>query len=147
MNLESQLTQAILIATEAHEGQCDKGGKPYILHPLHVMHNVETIEEKIVAVLHDVMEDTDITANALSESGIDDYLVNTLNLLNHDKSELYETYIKRIRDSGNKTAIKVKIADLEHNSDTSRLTSMGQSDVNRLAKYNYSKNILIGIVV
>lgn len=124
---------AIQIATEAHKGQVDKGGKPYIEHPLRLMHNVDSLEEKIVAVLHDVVEDSDITFSDLERAGVPNVCIEALKLLTHDKNVPYMDYIKQI--STNPLARAVKLADLRDNSDLSRLKEVTEKDNERLSKY------------
>lgn len=133
MDLQAQLEIAILIAVEAHEGQADKGGVPYILHPLRVMHNVDTIEEKIVAVLHDVVEDTTVTTGDLLDQGINSELVDSIKLLTHEGGIPYEQYIRNLADDP--LARAVKLADLADNSNPERLIGKTKHDLERLEKY------------
>lgn len=108
------LTKAIVIATEAHAGQVDKRGEPYILHPLRVMLAMDTDEERIVAVLHDVLEDTSVRANDLRRERMPEYSVLALAALSRREDEPYlESYIKRA--GRHSLARKVKIADLRDN--------------------------------
>lgn len=109
---------AIKIAVCAHEGQVDKCGEPYILHPLFVMNRMETEDEKVVAVLHDVAEDTRVTENYLKELGISDLQLEAVRLLTHIKGVPYMDYIFDL--SKNQIARKVKMADLSHNMDFDR---------------------------
>ncbi|MDK9581052.1 HD domain-containing protein [Sneathia sanguinegens] len=110
---------ALKIATEAHKGQIDKAGIPYINHPLTVASLVDTEEEKIVALLHDTIEDTNITEQDLLNYGFSNKIVEAVKLLTHNKNVPYMDYVAKIKD--NELARKVKIADLTHNSDLSRL--------------------------
>ena len=121
------------IATEAHEGQKRIGGLPYIIHPEAVAGLVDTMEEKVVAWLHDVLEDTDLTEYDLIAKGIPSYLVEIVKILTRKEGESYFDYILRCLNSNNEIAIKVKIADLTHN--FSDLHSGSLRDKYMLAKY------------
>lgn len=112
-SLEEQLDNAIFIAAKWHYGQKDKQGVNYILHPLAVMMCAESIEEKIVAVLHDVVEDTDLELDDLREEGFSENLVLAIEAMTKKEEEDYESYIKRIHE--NSLAVKVKLLDLRHN--------------------------------
>lgn len=129
-----EIEVALQIALDAHKGQIDKGGHPYILHPLRLMNNVNSIEEKVVAILHDVVEDSNITFEDLERSGISSNCIDALKLLTHKKEVSYMDYIANI--SSNKIATKVKIADLRDNCDTSRLSEITQKDKDRIKKYH-----------
>lgn len=124
---------AIRVAVNAHCGQVDKGNEPYILHPLRLMHNVDSLEEKIVAVLHDVVEDSNYEFYDLVNASIPEVCIEALKLLTHDKNVSYMDYIKRI--STNPLAKAVKLADLKDNSDLSRLKEVTEKDKDRLKKY------------
>ena len=106
--------KALQIAIEAHEGQKDKVGKPYVLHPITVGFMGENEAEMIVGFLHDVVEDTSVSIEDL-EKIFDKGITDALRLLTHDKSEPYWTYVDRIKNSGNKLALAVKTNDLKHN--------------------------------
>lgn len=103
------------IATEAHRGQKDLDGNPVILHPLTVGLMGKTIDEQCAGFLHDVVEDTDYTFDALIEMGVSAHIVDALRLLTHEKGTDYLEYVKRIARSGNELAIAVKLNDLRHN--------------------------------
>ena len=124
---------ALKIATEAHKGQVDKAGVPYINHPLTVASLVDTEEEKIVALLHDTIEDTNITEQDLIDYGFPNEIVEAVKLLTHNKNVPYMDYVAKIKD--NELARKVKIADLTHNSDLSRLKEITDKDKKRYNKY------------
>lgn len=113
------LNKALTIAYKAHSGQTDKAGAPYILHPMRVALHCQTEDEKIVALLHDVVEDTPITLEELKAEGFSDELLNALKCLTKVKGEDYKTFIERV--STNSLATKVKIQDLKDNMDISRL--------------------------
>lgn len=110
---------AISIALSAHAGQKDKCGEPYILHPLHVMNSVHTEDERVVAVLHDVVEDTAISLDWLIGKGLNMVQSEALLLLTHEKDIPYKDYIKQL--SQNIVAKNVKVADLMHNMDYVRI--------------------------
>lgn len=111
----SKVDIALQIATKAHEGQTDKDGEAYILHPLTVGLMGKTDEERMAGFLHDVIEDTDYTIEDLLEAGIPESVVNALTLLTHDKSTDYYEYVQRVIDSNNPIALAVKYNDLTHN--------------------------------
>jgi (p)ppGpp synthase/HD superfamily hydrolase len=127
------LERAIAIAAKAHEGQTDKGGAPYILHPLRVMMQMRTENEKIVAVLHDVLEDTNATPDDLRAEGFSEPILMALDSVTRRDGEPYEAFIQRAKD--NPIGRAVKIADLIDNSDLSRMPIVGQRDRDRVAKY------------
>lgn len=109
------LNKALNIAYKAHIGQLDKGGSPYILHPVRVALHCQTEDEKIVALLHDVVEDTSITFEDLKTEGLDDRLLEALKCLTKEAGEDYKAFIERV--STNRLATKVKIQDLKDNMD------------------------------
>lgn len=107
--------QAVVIAAKYHDGQKDMDGKPVLLHPLSVALKGENEDERIVGVLHDVIEDTSCTFQDLQLLGASDGVIETLKLLTHNKGTSYDDYITMIIRSGNKVAINVKMNDLMHN--------------------------------
>ena len=115
--------KAMRIAYDAHKDQVDKSGLPYIFHPFHLAEQMTDEVSVCAAFLHDVVEDTSITFEDLEAHGIPAEVIEALRLLTHDSSVAYMDYVWKIKDSGNKTAITVKLADLRHNSDESRLNS------------------------
>ena len=130
MNIE----RAIQIAVTAHAGIKDKGGKPYILHPIKVMMRVETEEEQIVAILHDVVEDTDWTFDALRNEGFSETVIEALETVTkQSEDEDYEDFIKRSLQ--NDIGRKVKIADLRENLDVTRIGELSEKDIKRINKY------------
>ena len=133
MKKNELLEKAIKIASNAHFGQKDKAGKPYIFHPLRVMERCTCIDEKIVAMIHDTIEDTEITANSLIKEGFPDYIVEAVQCLTRLENESYQDFIHRV--SQNHLATKVKIADLQDNLDLSRLSYISDSDFARINKY------------
>ena len=130
----STLEKAIEIATEAHQGQFDKAGRDYIGHPLRVMELGKTEEEKIVGVLHDVIEDTDWTFERLAEEGFSDEVIAALRCVTKiSENENYDDFIDRVKK--NPLAVAVKINDLTDNMDIRRLPYLSDKDVKRLKKY------------
>jgi (p)ppGpp synthase/HD superfamily hydrolase len=132
-NFKMLLTQAIEIATKAHAGQIDKAGQPYISHPLAVMAKMDKPETKIVAVLHDVIEDSDVTIADLIDQGFPSLITEAIAAITKLDAELYEDYILRVKS--NAIACEVKIADIKHNMDLSRIANPTIKDFQRLEKY------------
>jgi (p)ppGpp synthase/HD superfamily hydrolase len=134
--MKSMLATAIAIASEAHKDQFDKGGMPYILHPLKVMHYLKSndLELMCVAVLHDVVEDSDVTYDDLKLHGMSDRVISAVRILTKVSGETSADYLAKIKS--NPDAIKVKMADLRHNSDIRRLKGNTEKDVARMKKYN-----------
>ncbi|MEG2656825.1 MAG: hypothetical protein RR891_11715 [Clostridium sp.] len=124
------LEKAISIAVKAHKNQKDKSGQPYILHPLHVMMKMKTEEEKIVGVLHDVVEDTSYTLETLENHGFSCEVIEAIDCLTKRNNEDYSNYIDRI--ASNPIATNVKIQDLEHNMDLKRLKDIKEEDILRI---------------
>lgn len=135
MNTSKQpmLKLALSIATEAHKGQFDKAGVDYIEHPIYVASQVDTEEEKAVALLHDVIEDSPFTAEELLQAGLPETVVTAVQVLTKKKEKDYQTYLENVKS--NSLARVVKLADLKHNSDLSRLSSVTDKDLERLEKY------------
>ncbi|MEA5673257.1 GTP pyrophosphokinase [Pseudomonas sp. MH2] len=129
----SSLERAIVVATRAHEGQIDKGGAAYILHPLRVMARVSTPEQRIVAVLHDVLEDTPLTLSDLAREGFTLKILAALLALSRREGERYEDFVVRL--GSDPLAREVKLADLADNSDLSRIVCPGPADIARLSRY------------
>lgn len=130
------LGRAIEIATQAHSGQFDRGGKPYILHPLHLMSQMMyDVELAQIAVLHDVMEDCPTWGvGRLQAEGFSERVLSALVLLTHGKGDTYEDYILKVSTSYD--AIRVKRKDLEHNSCITRLKGVSMKDLQRAEKYH-----------
>lgn len=126
---------------KAHEGQFDKGGHPYYLHPQCVALMGKTEDEQIVGYLHDVVEDTDYTFEDLKALGINNECLEALKLLTHIKSEPYDEYIKRIKTC--ELARTVKINDLTNNMDLSRLKNVTEKDIKRIEKYKKCLEFLL----
>lgn len=111
--------KAMKISFEAHKDQTDKSGLPYIFHPVHLAEQMTDENTTCVALLHDVVEDTDITFEQLEKEGFSKEIIDALKLMTHDKSVPYMDYVKEIKT--NSIATAVKLADLRHNSDLTRL--------------------------
>ncbi len=140
----TELTKrAINIAYKAHEGQLDRSGIPYIFHPMHIAEQMTTEETCIVAILHDVVEDTDVTLDELKEAGFSENVINAINMLTHRDEVPYLDYVRALKDDP--IASVVKLADLNHNSDRTRLTVITKKDEQRFIKYQKAKEILQGI--
>ena len=136
------LERAIEIAVQAHKGASDKGGTPYILHSLAVMHNLDTDDEKIVGVLHDVVEDTQWTFEKLLDEGFSVTVVDALrSVTKQEGGEDYFDFIQRAKK--NPLGRKVKIADIQHNMDVTRIKVISDKDATRLNKYKKALEILI----
>ncbi len=131
--------KAMKIAYKAHDGQVDKSGVPYIFHPIHLAEQMDTEEECIVALLHDVVEDTNLTFENLKIE-FSPKVIDALKLLTHDKTVDYMEYVKTIKN--NPIARNVKLADLKHNSDMTRLLSVTEKDIERYNKYQKAIQIL-----
>lgn len=136
METHNLLAVAINIAADGHLEQVDKSGKPYILHPLHLMNQLLHDQElAIIAVLHDTVEDVDwCTLDYLGSKGFSSRVLSALDLLTHRKEDTYQEYIDKI--CTNLDAITVKRKDLEHNSDITRLKGISQKDLKRMEKYH-----------
>jgi (p)ppGpp synthase/HD superfamily hydrolase len=127
------LEDAIEIAVQAHKGQLDKAGGPYILHPLRIMCRMDNEMEQIVAVLHDVVEDTPWTLEMLRDRGFSEEIVSAVDGLTKREGESYDALIERA--SRNPVTKKIKIADLEDNLDARRFSRITQKDLERFTKY------------
>ena len=139
----STLQRAIEIATEAHQGQFDKSGKDYIGHPLRVMEMGQTQEEKIAGVLHDVVEDSDWTFEALEAEGFSQEIIAALKCVTKlSENENYDDFIERVKK--NPLAVAVKINDLTDNMDIRRIPYLSDKDIKRLKKYLKAYKKLIG---
>lgn len=130
----SNLNQAIAIAAQAHIDQFDKAGRPYILHPIRLMNAMNTDDEKIVAILHDVVEDTSITLENLLNEGFNFSIVDAIEHLTKRKGEDYTDFINRLH--ANKLATTVKIADIKDNLNITRLNVLTDKDLKRIKKYH-----------
>lgn len=133
--------KAIKLMFEKHKDQVDKSGMPYVFHPFHLAEQMDDEETTITALLHDIVEDTDTTFDDLRKLGFSDNVINALKLMTHDKNIDYFEYVKNI--SKNPIARKVKIKDLEHNMDTSRLDEVTDKDLERVKKYKKCHKYLL----
>ncbi len=122
-------------------GRWTKSGVPYVFHPLHLAEQMETEEEICTALLHDVVEDTKWTLAELEAEGFPASVLDAVRLLTREKDVSYMAYIERL--SGNRIARKVKLADLEHNSDLTRLLEVTERDLRRQEKYFLAKEFLL----
>jgi len=134
--VEKMLSKAILLATNAHDGQFDKSGRPYILHCLTVMHKLRSDDEDLmcIAVLHDIMEDTEVTGEQLREAGFSDRVIAGVKALTRLPGQIHEQYRGQVL--ANPDAIRVKMCDLQHNSDILRLKGVTSRDLGRISKYH-----------
>ena len=138
--MQTLLEEALLIAVVAHKGQKDKAGEPYIFHPLRLMFRVNSPEEKIVALLHDVVEDSNVTLTDLKRKGFGGEVIKAVSLLTHDKAVSYQDYVKKIKP--NPLAKSIKVADLEDNMNITRLKIKTPDDEERLKKYQWAHQFL-----
>ena len=125
---------------EAHQGQMDKSGIPYVFHPIHVAEQMTDEQTTIVALLHDVIEDTDYTLQDLEKMGFERPVLDALALMTHKKGVPYLEYVAKLKD--NPIARAVKLADLRHNSDLSRLDTVDEKAKSRLEKYKAAIELL-----
>lgn len=125
--------RALKLCFDAHKDQKDKSGMPYVFHPFHLAEQMTTEETIIVALLHDVIEDTDYTIEDLIKMGFDNNVTTAISLMTHSPQVDYMEYVGIIKN--NPIARKVKIADLKHNSDLSRLDSVDEKELKRREKY------------
>ncbi|HEX6385152.1 MAG TPA: GTP pyrophosphokinase [Anaerolineae bacterium] len=137
MNL---LEKCIKFALEVHAGQTDRYGLPYILHPLHLMSQMDTEVEMMAAVLHDVIEDSETTLDDLRQLGLPEEVVEVVSLLTHDEADSYDDYVRKLKL--NAVARKIKLADLAHNMDIRRMDKVTEKDAVRLDKYRRAWEIL-----
>ncbi|MBR2377641.1 MAG: bifunctional (p)ppGpp synthetase/guanosine-3',5'-bis(diphosphate) 3'-pyrophosphohydrolase [Clostridia bacterium] len=134
--------KALRVCFDAHKEQVDKTGLPYVFHPFHLAEQMDDEISTICALLHDVVEDTPITFEDLLAMGFNEKIIEVLKLLTHEESVPYMDYVRKI--STNSVAKKVKIADLKHNSDVTRLEVLNEYDLTRNEKYSKALAILEG---
>lgn len=137
---QSQNQKAYEIAKRAHLGQVDKAGEDYIKHPEKVASFLKTDEEKAVAYLHDVIEDTELTLEDLYEYGFSKEILEAVDVITKKRGEDYQSYLNSVKK--NKLARAVKLADLRHNSDLTRLTEVTEKDIKRKEKYQKAIDFL-----
>ena len=136
-----KIIECLLFVEELHHGQYDKIGAPYILHPVFVAEQMDTEKATIVALLHDVIEDTSITLDDLRDKGYSDEIIVAIDALTRRTGETYSAYIERL--SNNKLARRVKIADLRHNLQPERVAMFGNTSL--VKRYQKALRILIAI--
>ena len=137
---KSQSEKDYEIAKKAHLGQIDKAGEDYIKHPEKVASFVNSDEEKAVAYLHDVIEDTELTLEDLREYGFSEEVLEAVDVITKKKGQDYQTYLNSVKE--NKLARVVKLADLRHNSDLTRLINITEKDIERKEKYQKAIDFL-----
>lgn len=130
----TNLEKAIVIATNAHMGQLDKGGAPYILHPLRVMMRMETIAGKIIALFHDVVEDTHITIEDLMNEGFSGTVLDAIDCVTKRGGETYNEYINRV--ISNSLSAECKLEDMRDNSNIYRILKVRKEHMRMIAKYH-----------
>lgn len=148
MDTKVLLAQAIALAAEKHKDQFDKGGMPYILHPLWVMNTLRhtnDLELMCIAVLHDIVEDTDVTIDDLHNMQFSDRVIDAILLLTKHPDQSHAQYVAGIKT--NLDAIRVKVMDLRHNSDIRRLKGVTAKDVKRMEKYHHMYLELSALIV
>ena len=138
----TRLTEkALKIAYSAHHGQADREGLPYIHHPLHLAEQMQTEDACVVALLHDVVEDTDISIDDLRSEGFTEEQLTAIKYLTHNPKDDYFEYVLKIRE--NDLARTVKLADLRHNMDITRLSKVTEKDLKRVEKYKKAEKLLL----
>ena len=130
----STLERAIAIAAKAHEGQVDKAGAPYVLHPLRMMLRLSKSNERITAVLHDVVEDCGVTLETLRAEGFPEQVIEAVDSVTRRSEESYEAFV--LRAASNPIGRRVKLVDLQDNSDLSRIEQPTARDYERIEKYH-----------
>ena len=135
MKYGQMLNNMLLLATTAHAGQYDRGGAPYILHPMKVMHYLKTTDEELmcIALGHDVIEDTKTTYVDLIDAGMSMRVINGIKALTKQPGQTYDEYKAIVFQS--EDAMRVKLCDLRHNTDIRRLKGVSEKDIERMAKY------------
>lgn len=132
--------KAMKLCFAAHKEQVDKSGLPYVFHPFHLAEQMEEEDTTIVALLHDVVEDTQVTFADLEEMGFSREVIEAIRLMTHPEGVPYMEYVARIKD--NPIARRVKLADLKHNSDLSRLDRVDEKALARVEKYRAAMALL-----
>ena len=132
--------KALAVCFEAHKSQVDKSGLPYVFHPFHLAEQMKDEMTTIVALLHDVIEDTSITVEELRDMGFPAEAIAAIQIMTHDKSIPYMDYVAQIKK--NPIAREVKLADLKHNSDLTRLNEVAEKDLELLKKHKKAISLL-----
>lgn len=135
------VARAIAIAASAHVEQVDRAGAPYVLHPLRMMLRAQNDAERVVAVLHDVLEDTPWTREQLAGEGFPEHILNALDRLTKRNGESYDDFIARVL--GDPIAARVKLYDLEDNMDLRRLDTISDKDTDRMKKYHAARDRIL----
>ena len=135
-----QTKKAMKLCFDAHKAQVDKTGIPYVFHPIHLAEQMTTEETTVVALLHDLLEDTDYTAEDLAELGFSKEVIDAVTLMTHSPDVDYFDYVAAIKE--NPIAKAVKLADLRHNSDLSRLDTVDEKALRRREKYQKALKLL-----
>jgi (p)ppGpp synthase/HD superfamily hydrolase len=135
MKRGEMLAKMLVLATNAHSGQFDRGGNPYILHPLKVMHYLKTDDEELqcIALGHDVIEDTSTTYQDLRDAGMSDRVISAIRALTKQPGQTYDEYREAVFASLD--AMRVKVCDLRHNTDIRRLKGVTEKDIERMVRY------------
>ena len=134
--------KALKLSFEAHKDQLDKSGMPYVFHPFHLAEQMTDEDTTVVALLHDVVEDTDYTLDDLRVMGFNEKVIEAIGLMTHAEGVPYMEYVAKIKE--NPIAKAVKLADLTHNSDSSRLDNITEKDIARREKYKNAIEFLNG---
>ena len=132
--------KALKLCFEAHNEQIDKSGMPYVFHPFHLAEQMTDEATTVVALLHDVVEDTELTFDDLEKQGFGEEIISALKLLTHNDDTPYMDYVAKIKT--NKIATAVKLADLKHNSDLTRLDIVDEKALKRKEKYEKAIKLL-----
>lgn len=139
----AQTKKAIILMYNMHKNQLDKGGMPYVLHPFHVAEQMDDEDSTVVALLHDIVEDTSITLNDLVDFGFSKAQIDAISILTHPDGMDYFDYIRRI--ATNEISLKVKLADLQHNMDLTRIDNVDNRDLERVKKYKKCYDYLLSV--
>ena len=131
-NMEDLVMKATVIVTDLFKNDIDKGGNSYLLHLLYVYSEVKSKEEKTIAMLHDILEEKEVSSEDLIEVGFSENIVNDVLILTKDKSISYEEYIDNIIKNGSIESIRVKLADLDNNMDITRIKNPTEKDYDRI---------------
>lgn len=134
--------KALIISYNAHKNQVDKSDIPYVFHPFHLAEQMDSEEAVIIALLHDVVEDTVWTMDDLEKQGFSSDVIDALKILTHSEDTDYLEYIRQIQKSINPYVVSVKLADLKHNCDLSRLDYVDKKTLKRIEKYIEAIKIL-----
>lgn len=138
--MKKRIDLALAIAKEAHKNQIDKAGCKYINHPIYVASHCSSEDEKIVALLHDTVEDTELTIKEI-RSKFGDIVADAVDAITHRSNESYDEYLTRLKQ--NKTAKQVKLQDILHNADISRIANPTPDDYKRLEKYKHALDFIL----